>query len=141
MTWRVTKYVSRQGKGINRRNERHNSCFLILRVLTIILNIISFSYIKYWNCKKQFHFLHKKDNSVLIAVHYVSRRKWQLWEINENLQPLARRIARNIPGVTWHKTQMSPDYKRTMLPKFLRKSKVDLQKSCPNKIAGWRAAF
>ena len=55
--------------------QRDNCWLLFLRVLTIIPSIISFSYINYWICKKQFDFCHKKDNSVLIAIHYFSRKK------------------------------------------------------------------
>ena len=36
----------------------------------------------------------------------------QLWEISKNLQPLTRRVVRNILGSTGHKTQKFPGHKR-----------------------------
>ena len=76
----VNNYVYRQGKCTNRRNESTKTqlLFCFFGVLTILPSIISFSYHKYSNCKKQSDFHHKKDNSALIANHYFSHRKWQL---------------------------------------------------------------
>ena len=68
----------------------YNCCLLFLRVLTTIPSTISFSCINLWDCKKQFDFFHKKDNSVLLAFHYFSRRNWQLLEKGDNLQPLRK---------------------------------------------------
>ena len=55
----------------------------------------------------------KKDHSVLIAANNFSARK--LPQISKNLQPITKRIVRNILGVTGHKTQMFLDHKRTIL--------------------------
>ena len=54
LTWHLNNDVSCQGKCMNRRNEskKHNCSSLFSRILTIIPSIISFSYLIYWNCKK-----------------------------------------------------------------------------------------
>ena len=48
--------------------------FIIFESTDSLPSKISISYISYWNCKKQFDSLHKKENSVLIAVHYFFRQ-------------------------------------------------------------------
>ena len=116
----------RQEKGINKRPESKKSEeLLIFSVQTVISSIICFPTLIVETVKKQVDFFDKKDNSSLFAVHYFSRKKWQLWEISESLQLLKKRIVRNIPGVTWHRTQMFPDHKRITSLKFLRKLRVE----------------
>ena len=127
LSWRVSNYVFLQGKGLNWWYEFTRSkqlLFVFWSVVTIISSIVLFFYINTWIVKKQIDFLDKKANSVLMAVHYFSRKKWQVWGSSENLQPWTRRIARNIPGVTWHKTQMYPDHKKILSLKFLSKLTV-----------------
>ena len=134
----VNNYVSRQGKGINRRIESTQNTIVIANIVIIGDHFLFVSY-NYLTANKLISSI-KKHSSVLIAVHYFSRRKRQLWEMGKNLQSLTKKIESNIRGVTWHKSQKSPDHKSTIFPKFLRKSEVDI-KSCLKNIAGQIAAF
>ena len=51
------------------------------------------------------------------------RKKRKLAALNK----LTKKIVRSILGVTWHKTQMYPDHKRTTILKCLKKLRVGLQ--------------
>ena len=76
----------RRHKQEKRKNKKHN-CYYYFVVLMIITSIVNSLIGLFETVKKpRLIFLQQKDNQVLIADQYFSRRNWQLSEIRRNLQ-------------------------------------------------------
>ena len=73
LTWILNNYVSRQGKGVNRRNEGRNTIVVNFCPIIIISLFILFP-TTIFNCQQLDFPL--KNNLVIIAVNHYSRRKW-----------------------------------------------------------------
>ena len=61
--------------------------------------------------------------------------------IEEDLQPLTKRIVGNIRGATWHKIQLSPDHTGTISLNSLKNLGVEWQRNCLGISIGRTSCF
>ena len=115
-TWHANVYVSRQAKHIYKRKEVSENKKIIAITEIIFSLFVLFPTIVFDS--QQVDFLPKKWLTNNCCSLFFPERKATLRN-KRKLTSIKKRIMRNILGVTWHKTRMLPDLKRTILLNFL----------------------